>query len=117
VCVCVPTQHTLYSPQYTPLFANCGEQDEVKGRERYEVSSFIINHVTGLVPYSHVTLDLVRFATLIMHSATNTLNGDNSRVTNSPVFPGHVLFSRPVLTVLAVMKMSWLSKNCWESKI
>jgi len=39
-------------------------------------------------------------------------------VTNSPVFPGHVLFSHPVLAILAVfykvMKMSWFSKNCWE---
>jgi len=36
-------------------------------------------------------------------------------VTNSPVFPGRVLFSSPVMAVLAdfykVMKMSWFSKN------
>jgi len=41
-------------------------------------------------------------------------------VTNNPVFPGHVLFSHPVLAVLAdfykVMKMSWFSKNCWGKK-
>jgi len=36
-------------------------------------------------------------------------------VTNSPVFPGHVLFSCPVLAVFyKVMKMSWFSKNSWE---
>jgi len=40
----------------------------------------------------------------------------SGRVTNSPVFPGHVLFLRPVLAVFfyKVMKMSWFSKNCWE---
>jgi len=38
-------------------------------------------------------------------------------MTNSPVFPGHVLFSHPVLAVLMavffykVMKMSWFSEN------
>jgi len=46
------------------------------------------------------------------------LNIRLSRVTNSPVFPGHVLFSRPVLVGLAVfykmMKMSCFSKNSWE---
>jgi len=40
------------------------------------------------------------------------------RVTNSPVFSGHVLFSCPVLATLAVfyevIKMPWFSKNCWE---
>jgi len=35
-------------------------------------------------------------------------------VTNSPVFPGHVLFSRPVAVLYKVMKMSWFSKNSWE---
>jgi len=36
-------------------------------------------------------------------------------MTNSPVFPGHVLFSRPVLAVFyKLMKMSWFSKNCLE---
>jgi len=34
------------------------------------------------------------------------------RVTNSPLFPGHVLFSRPVLAVFyKVMKMSCLFKK------
>jgi len=36
-------------------------------------------------------------------------------VTNSPVFPGHVLFSRPVLAVFnKVIKMSWFSKKLLE---
>jgi len=36
-------------------------------------------------------------------------------VTNSPVFPEHVLLSRPVLAVFyKVMKMSWFQKNCSE---
>jgi len=36
-------------------------------------------------------------------------------VTNSPVFPGHVLFSCPVLAVFnKVIKMSWFSKKLLE---
>jgi len=39
------------------------------------------------------------------------------RVTNSPLFPGHVLFSRPVLAVFyKVMKMSCLFKKKYSGK-